>query len=93
VFQAPVAQRIEQQPSNLSVPGSNPGGGARSLLGNGHARGSNLAQGIQDKNAELFMRYRGSRSVGEAGGSTIAQEFFADTAESAQVARLRSVGG
>jgi hypothetical protein len=27
-LEAPVAQWIEQQPSNLSVPGSNPGGGA-----------------------------------------------------------------
>jgi hypothetical protein len=32
VFQAPVAQRIEQQPSNLSVVGSIPTGGARSLI-------------------------------------------------------------
>jgi hypothetical protein len=31
-LRAPVAQRIEQQPSNLSVPGSNPGGGAYALV-------------------------------------------------------------
>jgi hypothetical protein len=34
--QAPVAQRIEQQPSNLSVVGSSPTGGAKHrLLGKG----------------------------------------------------------
>jgi hypothetical protein len=56
------------------------------ILGNGHARGSNLAQDVQGKNAELFMRYRGSRSVGEAGGLTMHKNSSPSTARrSAQV--------
>jgi hypothetical protein len=41
---APVAQRIEQQPSNLSVPSSNLGGGAHFLIYRGYKRKESYAE-------------------------------------------------